>query len=103
MGWRLVVRPPADEEFLALPAHIRLEFEEIVPSLMRGPLRSGLGYLVQEVRNHPGVWKLKLTTVPPRMFRAAFEIDGQVIRFLAFGPRPDFYRKLAQKNRGRAR
>ena len=101
MATRSVARPPADQEFLALPPHLRLEFEQILASLIRNPFRSGPGYTVQEVRNHPGMWKLKLTTVPPRHFRAAFEVDGDLVRFLAFGPRPEFYRKLNQKDRRR--
>lgn len=102
MAIRSVARPPADQEFLALPPPIRIEFEEILPSLILHPFRSGPGYTVQQVRNHPGLWKVKLTAVPPRLFRAAFEVDGEVVRFLAFGPRPEFYRKLAQKDRGKA-
>lgn len=47
------------------------------------------------------MWKVKLTTVPPRHFRAVFEVDGDLVRFLAFGPRPEFYRKLNQKDRRR--
>lgn len=98
-----VARPPADQEFLALPPDIRIEFEEILGSLVRHPFRSGPGYIVQPVRNHPGIWKLKLTTVPPRKFRAAYEVEGDVVRFLAFGPRPEFYRKLDQKDRRRSK
>jgi hypothetical protein len=96
---RSVARPPADQEFLALPPGIRLEFEEILDLLVRQPFRSGPGFTVQSVRSHPGLWKLKLTTVPPKLFRAAFEVDGDVVRFLAFGPRPEFYRKLTHKDR----
>ncbi len=35
----------------------------------------------------------------PRAFRAVFEVDGPVFRFLAFGGRPKFYRKPTQKDR----
>ena len=104
MARRAVARPPADKEFLALPPRARLEFEEVLPSLVRQPFRSGPGFTVQEVRSHPGVWKVKLTALPPRIFRGVYEVDGNVVRFLAFGPRPDFYRKLTHKDRkGRSR
>lgn len=99
MTRRSVARPPADGEFLALPVPIRMEFAEILPSLVRRPFSSGPGYTVAVVRNHPGLWKLKLTAFPPRAFRAVYEVDGDVVRFLAFGPRPEFYRKLTQKDR----
>lgn len=94
-----VFRSPADKEFLALPPRLRLEFDSILPQLVREPFRSGLGYVVQATRDHPGCWKLRLTSVPPKLFRAAYEVDGDVVRFLAFGPRPGFYRKLTQKDR----
>ncbi len=103
MAARAVARPPADEEFLALPWQVRRDFEDVLLPLIRQSFRSGPGYTVQPVRNHPGLWKLKLTTVPPRVFRAVFEVDGQVLRFLAFGPRPEFYRKLTQKDRSNLR
>lgn len=104
MAQRAVARPPADAEYLALPPIIRLELEEILPSLLRHPFRSGGGYTVSTVRNHPGLWKLKLTTFPPRAFRAVYEVDGDLIRFLAFEPRPEFYRKIERKSHvGRGR
>lgn len=99
MPERSVARQPADAEFLALPVRIRLELEEILPALIRHPFRSGPGYTVSPIGNHPGLWKLKLTDFPPRAFRAVFEVDGDVVRFLAFGPRPEFYQKLQQKDR----
>jgi hypothetical protein len=96
---RFVFRSPSDAEYLDLPPFIRAEFEEILPSLVSRPFRSGLGYRVAQVRGHPGLWKLRLLSFPPRAFRAVFEVDGETVRFLAFGPRPAFYRKLEQKNR----
>ena len=78
---------------------IRLEFEEILPSLVTHPFRAGIGYSVTQVRGHPGLWKLRLLSLPPRAFRVVYDVDGETVRFLGFGPRPDFYRKLDQKNR----
>lgn len=99
MIYRALFRTPADSEYLSLPLQVRESFEEILPELLRQPFRSGLGYSISSVGGHPGLWKLKLTAFPPRTFRAVFEVDGVRVRFLGFGPRPDFYRRLAQKNR----
>jgi hypothetical protein len=96
---KFLFRSPSDEEYLDLPRHVRQEFEEILPSLIRQPFRSGLGYTVAQVQRHPGLWKLILRSLPPRAFRAVYDVDGETVRFLGFGPRPDFYRKLDQKNR----
>lgn len=90
MVHRLVFRSPADEEYLELDLQVREVFEEILPNILQRPFRSGLGYTIQEVRDHPRLWKLKLTEFPPRRFRAVFEVDGEILRFLGFGPRPGF-------------
>jgi hypothetical protein len=94
-----VFRAPSDQEYLELPFSVRRTFEEILPTLVRQPFRSGAGFTVGRVRRHSGLWKLKLTAFPPRTFRAIDEVDGEVVRFLGFGPRPDFYRRLRQTNR----
>lgn len=99
MASKLVFRSPSDREYLALSATIRFSFEEVLPSLVRHPFRSGPGYRVAELRGYPGLWKLRLTEFPPRAFRAVYEVDGDLLRFLGFGPRPDFYRRLEQRNR----
>lgn len=96
---RLVFRTPADVEYLSLAPRLRQSFEEVLPELLRQPFRSGLGYKVSAVGGHPGLWKLKLADLPPRVFRAVYEVDGETLRFLGFGPRLDFYRKLRQKDR----
>jgi hypothetical protein len=96
---RFVFRAPSDTEYLELPVSVRRTFEEILPALVRQPFRSGAGFTVGSVRRHPGLWKLKLTDFPPRTFRAIYEVDGEVVRFLGFGPRPDFYRRLRQTDR----
>ena len=54
---------------------------------------------MRPLTGHEGLWKLRILTLPPRAFRAVYEVDGDLVRFLGFGPRPDFYRKLDQKNR----
>ena len=99
MAYRYAFREPSDEEYLSLPLRVRQIFEEVLPLFLEHPLRSGLGYTVAQVRRHPGVWKLKLTDLPPREFRAAYEVDGDLVRFLGFGPRPGFYGKLREINR----
>jgi hypothetical protein len=96
---RFVFRTPADQEYLVLPEPVRLTFEAIQPALVRHPFLSGAGFTVASVRRHPGLWKLKLTDFPPRIFCAVYEVDGQLVRFLGCGPRPDFYRRLGQKDR----
>jgi hypothetical protein len=96
---RFVFRTPADTEYLSLPLHVRREFEAILPGLVRRPFHPGPGYRVRAVRGNPGLWKLILTEFPPRTFRSIYEVDGDLVRFLGFGPRPDFYRRLNQKNR----
>ena len=99
MARRFAFRTPSDAEYLALEPAVRQLFEEILPELVRDPYRSGIGYRVEAIRGHPGLWKIRLTELPPRVFRAAYEVDGDLVRFLGFGPRPDFYRRLSQKNR----
>jgi hypothetical protein len=74
-------------------------FEEILPQLLERPFRSGAGYSVAPVRGYPGLWKLKLQDFPPRTFRAVYEVDGELLRFIGFGPRPGFYRRLEQRDR----
>ncbi len=99
MAYRFSFREPSDEEYLSLPLRVRRTFEEVLPSLLEHPLRSGLGYSVEQVRGHPGIWKLKLTDFPPRVFRGIYEVDGDLVRFLGFGPRPGFYGRLRETNR----
>ena len=99
MAARYAFREPADQEYLTLPLPIRRVFEEILPSLVREPFRPGLGYTVAEVGGYSGLWKLKLRDFPPRSFRAIYEVDGDLVRFLGFGPRPGFYARLRDKDR----
>lgn len=99
MAHRVAFRSPSDEEFLTLPRRLRVAFEAVIPCLLERPFRSGPGYSVEQVGNHPGLWKLRLTDFPPRLFRAIYEVDGDLVRFLGFGPRPGFYRRLEDKSR----
>lgn len=99
MALRYTFRDPSEAEYLALPLPIRQVFEEMLPELVRQPFRSGPGYTVEQVDKHPGLWKLKLKDFPPRAFRAIYEVDGDLVRFLGFGPRPDFYSRLKDTNR----
>jgi hypothetical protein len=96
---RVVFRTPSADEYLALLVSVRRAFEEVLPLLLERPLRSGPGYSVAAIRGHPGLWKLKLRDFPPRAFRAVYEVDGDLVRFLGFGPRPRFYRRLEQSDR----
>ena len=98
-GRRCTFRSPSDDECLALSPHLRAAFEEILPSLLERPFRSGLGYSVAQARDHPGPWKLKLSGFPPRLFRGIYEEGGDLVRFLKVGPRPGFYRRLEDRSR----
>lgn len=99
MARQIVFRTPSDDEYLSLPLRVRQVFEEICPHLVSQPFRSERGYSVGQVRGYPGLWKLKLTDFPPRVFRGVYEVDGEIVRFLGFGPRPDFYRRLRETDR----
>ncbi|MDE1820604.1 MAG: hypothetical protein KGJ23_09485 [Euryarchaeota archaeon] len=96
---RLAFRSPADEEYLALDLEVRRVFEEILPDILHRPFRSGLGYTIHGIRDHPLLWELKLNEFPPRRFRAIFDVDGEIVRFLGLGPRPGFYSRLRDKDR----
>lgn len=97
MPARYVFREKAKNEFRHLPAELREEFLYAIHGLLFQPYRSGPGYRVNELRDAPGLWRLRLSTFPG--VRAYFGVDGEVLRVYGFGPRSDFYQKLRQKDR----
>ena len=94
---RYVFRETAKNEFRQLPAEVREEFLYAIHGLLFQPFRPGPGYRVKELRDAPGLWRLRLSTYPG--VRAYYGVDGEVLRVYGFGPRPEFYGKLRQKDR----
>jgi mRNA-degrading endonuclease RelE of RelBE toxin-antitoxin system len=94
---RYVFREAAKNEFRQLPAEIREEFLYAIHGLLFQPFRPGPDYRVKELRDSPGLWRLRLSTYPA--VRAYYGVDGEILRVYGFGPRPDFYSKLRQRDR----
>jgi mRNA-degrading endonuclease RelE of RelBE toxin-antitoxin system len=94
---RYVFREEARDEFRQLPAEVREEFLYAVHGLLFQPFRPGPGYRVKELRDAPGLWRLRLSAYPG--VRAYYGVDGEVLRVYGFGPRPEFYEKLREKHR----
>lgn len=84
-------------EFRQLPAEVREEFLYAIHGLLFQPFRPGPGYRVKELRDAPGLWRLRLSSYP--RVRAYYGVDGDILRIYGFGPRPEFYEKLRQKHR----
>lgn len=99
MVYSVVIRREARPEFLALPPDIRGVFEEAFERMRVYPFSSGAGYSVDQLKPPRG-YKNEVWSVHVGIYRAWFVVDGQIVRFGAFGLRPGFYRKL---NRLRAR
>ncbi|MCI4352366.1 MAG: hypothetical protein L3K14_03140 [Thermoplasmata archaeon] len=97
MPARFVFRSEAEDEFRELPAEIREEFLYAFHGLLYQPFRPGPGYRVKELRDAPGLWRLRLGAYPA--VRAYYGVDGEILRVYGFGPRPEFYLKLRQKHR----
>jgi hypothetical protein len=93
VAYVLKMRREARPEFLALPPPVREIFEETFVRMKRQPYASGPGYSVEQLRPPPG-WTGEVWSVHVGLYRAWFIIDGQIVRFGAFGLRPGFYRKL---------
>jgi mRNA-degrading endonuclease RelE of RelBE toxin-antitoxin system len=87
----------AKSEFFALPAKVREEFLYALHGLLFQPFRPGPGYTVKELRDHPGLWRLRLDSFPRA--RAYYEVDGDMLTVYGFGPRPHFYERLRQTHR----
>jgi mRNA-degrading endonuclease RelE of RelBE toxin-antitoxin system len=94
---RYVLREEAREEFRRLPAEVREELLYAIHGLLFQPFRPGPGYRVKELRDAPGLWRLRLNAYPG--VRAYFGVDGNLLRIYGFGPRPEFYDRLRQTHR----
>ena len=97
MPVRYVFRETAKNEFRHLPAEVREEFLYAIHGLLFQPFRPGPGYRAKELRDAPGLWRLRLSTYPG--VRAYYGVGGEVLRVYGFGPRDEFYDKLRQKDR----
>lgn len=87
----------AKAEFAQLPPEIREEFLYAIRGLLFQPNRPGPGYWVKELAEHPGLWRLRLTTF--RRVRMYYSVDGDVLKIYGFGPREGFYARLRQTDR----
>jgi mRNA-degrading endonuclease RelE of RelBE toxin-antitoxin system len=87
----------AKAEFAKLPAEVREEFLYAIQGLLFQPFRPGPGYWVKELSDHPGLWRLRLTSF--RRVRMYYSIDGEALRIYGFGPREGFYARLRQVDR----
>ena len=97
MPSQYVFREDAKEEFRRLPADVREELLYAIHGLLFQPFRPGPGYRVKELRDFPGLWRLRLNTYP--WVRAYYGVHGELLRVYGFGPRPGFYQRLRQKHR----
>ncbi|MCI4328882.1 MAG: hypothetical protein L3K01_05250 [Thermoplasmata archaeon] len=95
MVYALTVRREARPEFLALPPEVREVYEAGFARMRVQPLSSGPGYSVDQLKPPRG-WKQEVWSVHVGNYRAWFVVDGQTVRFGAFGLRPGFYRKLSR-------
>jgi len=93
--YTVAMRQDARPEFLSLPPEVREVFEEAFSRMRVQPYASGPGFSVQQLKPPRG-WKQEVWSVHVGGYRAWFVVDGQTVRFGAFGPRPGFYRKLAR-------
>ncbi len=99
MAYTLTMRREARSEFLALPPDVREVFEEAFARMQDQPFSPGPGYSMDQLKPPRG-WKREVWSIHVGLYRAWFVVEGQSVRFGAFGLRPGFYRKL---NRLRAR
>jgi hypothetical protein len=61
------------------------------------PFRPGPGYRAKELRDSPGLRRLRLSAYPG--VRPYYGVDGEILRVFGFGPQPEFYERLCQKHR----
>jgi mRNA-degrading endonuclease RelE of RelBE toxin-antitoxin system len=94
---RYVPHEKAKEEFTRLPPQVREEFLYAIHGLLYQPFRPGPGYWVKELSEHPGVWRLRLTSV--RRVRMYYAGDGEILRIYGFGPRQGFYERRRETDR----
>jgi mRNA-degrading endonuclease RelE of RelBE toxin-antitoxin system len=81
----------AKEEFAKLPPEVREEFLYAIRGLLFQPFRLGPGHWVKELSDHPGLWRLRLTSF--RRVRMYYTVDGHTHRIYGFGPREGFHRR----------
>ena len=96
MTYSVSFHPRAYEEYLGLRREDREDFEHAIQRLREHPFRGGPGFVVEKLAGSSELWKLKLRR-PQR--RAYYRVQGNHLRLLGFGPRPDFYLKLLDKAR----
>ena len=97
MPTRYVFREKARDEFLQLAPAVREEFLYAIHGLLFQPFRPGPGYRVKELREAPGLWRLRLDAYPA--VRAYYGVDGDLLRVYGIGPRAGFCDRLRQKDR----
>ncbi len=97
MPSRYIPHTKAKEEFAQLPPPIREEFLYAIQGLLFQPFRPGPGYLVKELSDHPGLWRLRLSSFPH--VRMYYSVEGNTLRVYGFGPREGFYARLRQTDR----
>ena len=93
MAYSLVMRREARTEFLALPSSVRAVLEEAFGLIRENPYASGPGFSVEQLAP-PEWWHGEVWSIHVGSYRGWFVVDGQIVRFGAFGLRPGFYRKL---------
>lgn len=96
MTYSVSFHPRAQEEYLSLRREDREDFELAIRRLTERPFRGGPGFVVEKLAGSNDLWRLKLRR-PQR--RAYYRVEGNHLRLLGFGPRPDFYLKLLDKTR----
>ena len=94
MPTRHVPHERAKAEFAQLPPEIREEFLYASRGLLFQPFRAGPKYRVKELSDHPGLWRLRLSSF--RRVRMYYSADGDIFRIYGFGPREGFYARLRQ-------
>ena len=97
MPSRYVPHAKAKEEFAKLPPEVREDFLYAIRGLLFQPFRPGPGYWVKELSDHPGLWRLRLTSF--RRVRMYYSVDGDTLRIYGFGPREGFYARPRQTDR----
>ena len=97
MPTRYIPHAKAKEEFAQLPPHIREEFLYAIRGLLFQPFRPGPGYRVKELTDHPGLWRLRLSSF--RRVRMYYSVGGNTLKVHGFGPREGFYPRLRETDR----
>ncbi len=97
MPTRYVPHEKAKAEFARLPPAIREEFLYAIRGLLFQPFRPGPGYRVKELSDHPGLWRLRLSSF--RRVRMYYSVEGDTLRIFGFGPREGFHARLRQTDR----